>query len=88
MVWQLIGRSQREIEVDDYAPQFPQKPFADSPGGESDLNQFVAEWLETADNNDRAALNPDLFESQRVNLNAAADALRSCALALQEALKQ
>ncbi len=54
----------------------------------SDLNQLVAEWLETTDNNDRAALNPDLFESQRVNLNAAADALRSCAWALQEALKQ
>lgn len=33
--WQLIGRANRDVEIADYAPTFPHKPFADSPGWEA-----------------------------------------------------
>lgn len=54
----------------------------------SKLDELAQKWLDAADSADRAAMNPDLFESQRINLNAAADALRSCAWDLQEALQR
>jgi len=37
-IWQLIGRANREevvAVIDDYAPQFPRAPFAESPGWEA-----------------------------------------------------
>lgn len=34
-LWQLVGRANRETVVEDYAPQFPRAPFAESPGWEA-----------------------------------------------------